>query len=49
MSHKCPECGADCDCVDVKNGEDCSHCEHPWDDEEHPDDEYQPLEDEKGR
>lgn len=42
MSHKCPECGADCDCREVKEGEDCSHCPQlPWDDEEHPDNEYE--------
>ncbi len=42
--HRCPECGRTCECEDVESGEDCSHCPVAvWDDEEFPDDDFEPV------
>jgi hypothetical protein len=38
--HTCPECGEECECPDVEDGEPCSHCDDWPDEDEGPDKDY---------
>jgi len=38
--HTCPECGEECECEDVAEGEPCSHCDDWPDEDEGPDKDY---------